>query len=276
MNNSNWIHEMTWEEIAEYLKSNDIALVPVGATEQHGRHMTLFMDTGWAVGICKGVAKLSNALIAPPVHYGWGPHHLAYPGTLTLRSQTLVQVCIDIGESLAYHGFKKIIFVNGNRVANLPAMQMAASALRHSTGAYVAVADAGLIAKKAVRAICDSDAGGLGHAGESETSYMLHHWPEQVQMEKAEKSNRKHARFSTSAGQLEDPFDGESVYVPAIADEFFQATQASGGTAGDPTRATAEKGKLIHEAITNSLADFLKEVVVPKKVNLRAGLRIPS
>lgn len=165
MNASRWMQEMTWVEIEAFLREGDTVLIPIGATEQHAQHMAMFTDTGWAIGLCNGVAERVNVLIAPPVHYGWGPHHMCYPGTITLRSDTLRRLCIDIGESLAYHGFKKLIFVNGNRVANLPAMQLAASTLRLRTGAFVAVADAGLIAKKAVRDICTSKVGGLGHAG---------------------------------------------------------------------------------------------------------------
>ncbi len=269
MNGSRWIQEMTWVEIQEFLTQGDTVLVPVGATEQHAEHMTLFMDTGWAIGLCNGVAKLANVLIAPPVHYGWGPHHMCYPGTITLRSDTLKQLCIDIGESLAFHGFKKIIFVNGNRVANLPAMQLAASTLRFRTGAFVGVADAGLLAKKAVREICTSPIGGLGHAGESETSYMLHLWPEQVDMSKAKTLERQHGRFSTSANSLEPPFDGESVYVPSIDSEFRLVSEPAGGLVGDAQSATAEKGKLIFEQVSQALADFINEVVAPKKVTLK-------
>ena len=275
MNDSRWIHEMTWEEVGSYLQKKDTVLVPVGATEQHGRHMAAFMDTSWATGVSEAVAQRTGVLIAPPVHYGWGPHHLAYPGTITLRSQTLTQVCIDIGESLAYQGFKKIIFVNGNRVANLPAMQLAASSLRHKTGAFVAVADTGLIAKQAVRDICTSAPGGLGHAGESETSYMLHLHPEFVDMTKAVKQERRHGRFHTSAANLEPPYDIETVYVPAIASEFLAATESAGGVAGDASLATAEKGEQILNVIADALTAFLEEVAFPKVVELKP-LDIPA
>lgn len=275
MNNSRWIQEMTWVEVQVYLQRSDIVLIPVGATEQHGKHMALFMDTGWAVGISEDVAKRTDALIAPPVHYGWGPHHMAYPGSITLRASTLTQVCVDIGESLAYHGFKKLIFVNGNRRANLPAMQLAASTVRHTTGAFAVVADTGLLAKKAVRDICTSAIGGLGHAGESETSYMLHHWPELVDMAQAVQAKPRNPRFSTAAAAIEPPYDGESVYVPSVGDEFLKATQANGGIAGDALSASAEKGGLIHETISASLAAFIEEVAKPKRVSLKT-IEVPS
>lgn len=270
MNNSRWLQDMTTAEIRAYLQANDIVLIPVGATEQHGNHMAMFMDTGWAIGISQEVAERTKTVVAPPMHYGWGPHHMAYPGTMTLRADTLMQVCVDIGQSLIYHGFKKVIFVNGNRVANLPPMQLAAAHLRGTTGAYVAVADAGLIAKKAVREICTSAPGSLGHAGESETSYMLHLWPELVDMSQARTpSPRAAARFSTSAASSEPPYDGESVYVPPVAADLFALTHQDGGIVGDAAAATAEKGRRIHEAICGTFADYIETVVRPRKVTLR-------
>ncbi len=270
MQGSCWIHEMTWQEIEAYLRQDSIAIIPVGATEQHGPHMALFMDTGWAVGIAEGAAKLANVLVAPPVHYGWGPHHMGYAGTITIRGETLSQLCVDIGESLAWHGFKKMVFLNGNRVANLPPMQMAASRIRHGTGAYVAVADAGLIAKKAVHDICESKAvGALGHAGESETSYMLYRFPDMVDMSKAVSASRKASRFALSPASMEPPFDGESVYVPLLAEEFRASTESAQGVNGDALAATADKGRRMHDAICRSLADYINEVVRPKSVTLK-------
>ncbi|MEQ1934784.1 MAG: creatininase family protein, partial [Fimbriimonadaceae bacterium] len=105
-----WIHELTWPEIAQYLETSDIALVPIGATEQHGPHTPLLVDTAWASDVSIAVAERENVLVAPPMHFGWSPHHLGYPGGITLRPETLTQVAVDIGESLISHGFRKIIF----------------------------------------------------------------------------------------------------------------------------------------------------------------------
>ena len=266
---SNWIHELKWPEIAEYLEHSDIALIPIGATEQHGRHLPLYVDTGWAVGMAEGAAERCGVLIAPPVHYGWGPHHMAYPGTITLRSDTLIQLAMDIGESLIYHGFKKLVFINGNRVANLPPMEIAASKLRFLTGAYVAVADSGLIAKAAINDVCESPEGGLGHAGESETAYTLYRHPELVDMEKAVDAQSNPGRFILSHKAMEPPFDGDSVYVPRTDIDMARTTEASGGVAGRATFATREKGERIHEIISAALADFIETHVRPATVELK-------
>ena len=271
---SRWIQELKWPEIADYLEQSDIALIPVGATEQHGPHLPLYVDTGWAVGMAEGVAARTNSLIAPPVHYGWGPHHMAYPGTITLRSDTLQQLCLDIGESLIYHGFKRLVFINGNRAANLPPMETAASKLRFLTGAFVAVADAGLIAKSAVRAVCDSPDGGLGHAGESETAYTLYRNPDLVDMSLAVNSAKHQGRFGLSHKPFEPPWDGETVYVPRTDADMRSSTEATQGIAGSASFATREKGERIHGILSDALVDFIETYVKPAPVAGKGG-RIP-
>jgi creatinine amidohydrolase len=175
LDDSVWLHERSWPSIAVYLKTCDIALLPVGATEQHGAHTPLMVDTGWAAWISERVAARTGVLVAPPLHFGWSPHHLAYPGGITLRPETLTQVIVDVGESLLVQGFRKLVLVNGNRVANLPPMEIAATKLRFSSGAHVSVVDIGLIARREVVAICDSGPGAVDHAADAETSFMLGH-----------------------------------------------------------------------------------------------------
>ncbi len=122
LNDSPWIHEMSWSAIEASLEQSDIVLVPVGATEQHGEHTPLMVDTAWAIAVSERAARRTGVLVAPPLHFGWSPHHLAYPGAITLRPETLTQVIVDVCQSLMIHGFKKFILINGNRVANLAPM----------------------------------------------------------------------------------------------------------------------------------------------------------
>jgi creatinine amidohydrolase len=199
---------------------------------------------------------------------------MAYPGTITLRADTLVQLCMDIGESLIYHGFKKLVFINGNRAANLPPMETAASKLRFLTGAFVAVADAGLLAKSAVYDVCDGPEGGLGHAGESETAYTLYRNPELVDMALAVDAERHQGRFGFSHKPMEPPFDGDSVYVPRTDADMRRTTEATQGIAGSATLATREKGERIHAILSDALVEFIETHVRPVKVELK-DVQIP-
>ena len=256
-----WLQELRWPEIERYLESDDVALIPIGATEQHGRHLPLMVDTGWAVAASEAAAHIAGVVVAPPLHLGWSAHHMGYPGTITLRADTLRDVALDVGESLVYHGFRRIIFVNGNRVANLPPMEVAAVELKNRTGAYVGVADAGLIAKEEVTALCEAPDGGLDHAAEAETSFALHWAQTHVDMSEAAPPPRSNvpgqSRFRRSI-ELDAALTGNSASRTVSPAEHRLAT-APDGIRGDPTPATAEKGARMIAAIADNLAAFIEE-----------------
>ena len=254
---SNWLHELRWPEIEDYLKADDVALVPIGATEQHGRHLPLMVDTCWASVTAIGAARQAGVIVTPPVHYGWSPHHMGFPGTITLRPETLGALAMDIGQSLIYHGFKHIIFVNGNRIANLPPLEITASKLRHLTGAWVGIADTGLIAREELCDIADAEPGGQGHAGESETSLMLHLDPDAVDMDQAVSVIPELGTFAWPM-ELEPALEGNAAYSAITADDHTFTPDAT-GVGGDALNATAEKGGQMVDAIITNIVRFIDE-----------------
>lgn len=272
LEDSVWIHERRWSSVKKYLENDTIVLVPVGATEQHGHHTPMMVDTGWAIAACEGVAKATGVLVAPPLHYGWSLHHFAYPGVIHFRPETLISALVDIGESLLYQGFNKIVFVNGNRVANLAPMDIAAAKLRFAHGAYVSVVDVGLIARKEVGEICV--AGENGHAGDSETSFMRFWRPELVDMSQAVPgSGRKHEDgLPVNPQPMEPPFDINAVLVRPTVEEFGELSKPLGYSA-DPSQATEEKGRLIIEAIVRNFSKHI-EAIRNKEVSATA-IKVP-
>ncbi len=259
MANSVWLHELTWPDIAAYLEHDDLVMVPVGATEQHGRHTPLMVDTAWAADVSEAVARQEGVLVAPPMHVGWSPHHLAYPGGITLRPETLTAVCVDIGESLISHGFRKIIFVNGNRVANLPPMQIAMAKLRYKTGAFVAIVDTHLIARKDVCEVSGNGRDGSHHAGNVETSFMLHAHPELVKPgEFLPMPDRPLPAFA-STFPMDPPFDQNIAFVQATSAEFYEKTGGH-GSYSDPSKASAEIGKRVLDVTVARAAEFIAQV----------------
>ena len=110
-----WLHELTWEEVASYLRGRDTIIVPFGTTEQHGPAGPLGLDTYVAIGLAEDAAKRAGVLAAPPVWYGDSSHHLGFPGTISVKTETLMQIVYDIVRSLARHGFKRILLVNGHK-----------------------------------------------------------------------------------------------------------------------------------------------------------------
>jgi creatinine amidohydrolase len=189
------------------------------------------------------------------------PRRPAVPGTLGLRAETLTAVAVDVGECLVRHGFRRVVLVNGNRVANLPPLEIAAVKLRLSTGALVAVADCGLLAREAVARLAGGGPGALGHAGESETSLVLARYAHLTDMKRAPGG---FAPATTTAGGLRhghhtlDPrLDGDSVALPALPEEFRRRTEARQGVVGDASLASAEKGHAMVAAIAGRLAELI-------------------
>ena len=80
-----WLQNMKWEEVENALeRSENVAIIPVGSTEQHGKHLPLGSDSFAAIGLADDVAKRTGAVVAPPIWFGWSPHHMWLPGTITL------------------------------------------------------------------------------------------------------------------------------------------------------------------------------------------------
>lgn len=258
LENSPWLHERSWKGIEQYLKTDDIILIPVGATEQHSDHMAMNVDTNWSIALAQGAATAANVLAAPPIHFGWSPHHLAYPGSVTLSAQTLINVLMDVGQSLAYHGFKKLLFINGNRLANHAPMEIAATKLRFKTGVYASVVDVGMIARREIAEIFPQ--GQAGHAADVETSFMLHWQPELVDMSKAARG--KHNQPGPIAKHpmaLEPPFDLNSVTVRATNLDLRTSDNPT-GIDGDATKATAAKGEATLDAIIANTVSYIDEI----------------
>lgn len=254
---SNWLHELKWPEVAEYLQSNDTVLVPVGSIEQHGTHLPLVTDAAEAADVAEEVARRTGVLSAPILWFGWSPHHLAFPGTISLAADTLMRVVEDICCSLVYHGFRKIVIINGHRVANLPPLEIAQTRVRNRTGAYVAIVDIQLVARKEIAELCSGRPGAIGHACEVETSHMLHTHADLVDMGKAA-ANLTHVdpKYLGHFSPLDPYQDKDMVGLKSTICEYGERMRPL-GTGGDPTLASAEKGRRIFEAIVANTVEIV-------------------
>ncbi|MDX8404702.1 MAG: creatininase family protein [Mariprofundus sp.] len=104
----------TWQEVEAYLQHSTGIIIPIGSTEQHGPNGLIGTDAICPTRIANGMATQERMLIAPTIAYGMSQHHMAFPGTVTLRPSTLMQVVIDVVTSLHRHGFTHFFFVNGH------------------------------------------------------------------------------------------------------------------------------------------------------------------
>jgi creatinine amidohydrolase len=175
------LQEMSWLDVEEYLKTNDMVIIPLGSTEQHGKHMPLGTDFYEANGMCKMISKRTGVVVAPVLFVGYSEYHSGFPGTLSLKPETMEQVLFESVEMLLKYGFKKFMFFNyhgGNNIVQ----QKVIHRINHTTEAIaIAIGIGGSIQKSGGGEFFD------WHAGKGETSIMLYLKPELVNMERAEK-----------------------------------------------------------------------------------------
>lgn len=104
----------TTGEVRDYLEHRSTVLVPVGSLEQHGDAAPLACDTIIPVRLCAAAGIRTRTAVTPAVTFGHSPNHMAFPGTVTLRSSTMSALTADIAVSLYSHGFRTILFVCGH------------------------------------------------------------------------------------------------------------------------------------------------------------------
>lgn len=123
----NLLAEMSWAEVKEYLANDDRIILPLGSTEEHGRHLGLGTDSLEAEAIARGAGEATNVVVAPTLNYGMALSQMGFPGTVSLRPTTLIAVLGDIFRSLHRHGFRRVFVVNGhggNTASLMSAVQM--------------------------------------------------------------------------------------------------------------------------------------------------------
>jgi Creatinine amidohydrolase len=119
--------KLTWPEINDAIEQGQVCVVPCGAVEQHGHHLPLDVDLVCPVGIATGAGKAipDKMLVLPVVAYGYTGHVMDFPGTINNDFEHFMHHVLDITKSLAYHGFKKIVLLNGHG-SNMPNLDLVA------------------------------------------------------------------------------------------------------------------------------------------------------
>jgi creatinine amidohydrolase len=254
--------EMTWPEVQECVAQQRIAVVPVGAVEQHGRHLPVNVDFFHCERVVHEAAKgLDSVVVLPTLTYGVSHHHIEYPGTISLSVTTFISVLCDILASLTKHGFRKVAIINGHG-GNTASVSSAVSLFlqQEKQPPLIATANYYSFGASEVAKLRESSVGGMAHAGEHETSVSLYLQPDLVQFDKAEtripKSPLPHYVYADLLG---NSAVGLSVSFSEPIKAARDYTFCDSGVAGDPLLATAAKGERIFELIVSDLVRFLTE-----------------
>lgn len=243
----------TWEEVKELVDLDPVVLLPLGAFEQHGKHLPLKVDEFMVNNIAnesvrKSHQKKISAVVAPVIWSGYSPHHLDFPGTISIRDETLTNLIMDIVESLVKNKLERILILNGHG-GNSAILKNVGQKLKYDKNIYIATASYWDFAMNEINEWRESDLGGINHACEMETSLMLHMQEESVIKENIIDNPLKRSQYTGV-----DLLSGGAVGVSATFKEL-----SDHGVIGSPSLATKEKGSELYNIITNNISDFITD-----------------
>ncbi|MEM1567149.1 MAG: creatininase family protein [Thermofilaceae archaeon] len=231
------LSNLTWREAESYFSRSDVAILPVGSTEQHGPQNPLGTDHLIAYALALEAGKRTGTLVLPPIPFGVSVHHSRFPGTVWVREEVFKEYVRDVIASLASHGVRKVVVVNGHG-GNLHALLSLARELREK-GVLVVVYQWWTLPE--LEKYFPSEE--LGHAAAVETSLNLYLHGEAVKMEAAVDEEPKKL-----------PTDGVA-YFPEYTHD-----RTGSGVFGVARTATREKGEKVFNIAVGALVKLIESL----------------
>lgn len=251
------LEELSWPQAQAAISGGAMAIIPVGSLEQHGRHLAVSTDNVIADALGEEIARRGTSqglklLLCPAIHYGYTMHNMDFPGTITLRMETLLELGVDVVSSLVHHGCRKVVLMNAHG-SNWSILDLISRRVmnRHPEVLVAAISPIKMAAAELEKLREAKEMGGMSHGCELETSLLLHLRPELVEMDKAVRDiSQPDSRF-----YWRDILRGSRGV--AMADLTRHASRT--GLVGDPTVANAAKGGRCFEVIVSTCLEFLTE-----------------
>jgi creatinine amidohydrolase len=229
------IEEMTMPEFVSGLEKTRTVFIPFGSTEEHGPHLPLSTDTLHAVEVGRKLARRRPIFVAPPIPYGVCRSTSRHPGTISVGTGTLRALVIDIVTSLYRQGLRNFILLTGHAGGTHTATLTDAGEelLERFSDLRIAVLTEFMLAAREGRGLIETPDD--SHAGEIETSRIMHSHPQLVR------------------GEAEKEYPDFPMGILVRDKRKFWP----GGVWGDPTKASAEKGRALEELVVNALDRFV-------------------
>jgi creatinine amidohydrolase len=230
------LEDLTWPAVARLVEAGQaLCVLPVGAVEQHGRHLPASTDTDIATAVCRAASARTGAPLLPTLWAGSSQAHTtAWPGTLSLSPRLLIDVVVELATWIRASGFTRLLLVNAH-VGNAAPLRVAVDEIRARGQLRVGLVSwYELTPEIAAEVTADADD---WHAHGAETSLMLHLRPELVDRD-----------------EIRDDEDrtGDLVLSYTVAETSRE------GLTGAPSRASAEQGAALFEAVVTALADCIE------------------
>ncbi|BAZ66540.1 creatininase [Fischerella sp. NIES-4106] len=245
---------LTWQDIENMPdKQNVVIIQPIGAIEQHGLHLPLIVDSAISIAVLgKALSKLDADIPAyalPNIYYGKSNEHWHFPGTITLTSQTLIALLMEVCESIYRAGFRKLVLMNSHG-GQPQIIELVARDLHIKYDDFCIFPLFTWRVPNIAKELLTPKELELGiHAGDAETSLMLAILPEQVKM-------------ANAVTEYPQNLPTDSVLSMEGKLPFAWATKdlSQSGVLGDPTTATKEKGDRIWESLADGWVQTIKDI----------------
>jgi len=244
------LESISWPELSEVMSGIEVAIIPTGSCEQHGPNQTFTTDTERARAVARLVAERleQRVLVCPTVPYGVSPHHMGYPGTITLRVETYISLLTDVCLSLRRHGIERILFLNGHG-GNRHCLGVVCAKLYHEHGMRSAFSGVGAdVSADFWDSVGASEI--RGHACEAEVSQSLYLAPQVVREDRL------------APGRIIDCRYGRRVAWGEYFWPFHEIT--ANGALGDATKASAELGERATELVVQRVVEFVTGTLLGK------------
>lgn len=249
--------KLTWPDINDAVDLGKVCILPCGAVEQHGPHLPLDVDLICPNGIAHGAGKLAadKTLVLPIVSYGYTGHVMDFPGTINNDFEHFMHHVLDITRSLAYHGFKKIILLNGHG-SNMPNLDLVARRTNLETDAECILTgwwQLLTVDKDFLPNWRESKfPGGCAHACELETSLYLYLDEDNVRKDKIKNGD-------ISFNLENNPFNFVDLFQAGPATNVsWTSSYSDSGVLGEAELATVEKGKTAYDEAVKQLVELVR------------------
>jgi creatinine amidohydrolase len=244
------LSELTWPEVEARAKANPVVILPIGTIEAHGPGLPLDVDAHTVDAIAVAVGEQTGALVASTMPYGYSSTWTHYPGTLSLKAETLDRVIADILESMIRTGFRKLFLLNGHR-HNYSVMETVARSTMdrfHAEAPDLVLATGSYweIAREEINLLRKSARGGMAHACELETSLQLYLRPDRVNADAIRRADRLPAGWDLGDHQ-----------PPVLLWRAWIGPGKHSGIIGQPEYASAEAGKAFFAAIVGAVSHYV-------------------
>lgn len=232
------LEELTMPAFEAGLQLTRTVLIPFGSVEEHGQHLPLGTDTFQAADVCCRLAERRPVFVAPAVFYGVCRSTGDHPGTVSISTETLKALTLDIIRSLYRQGLRNVVLLSGHAggTHNATLLDAGECLLKELPELRIAVASEYALAYEAGKGLIET--AGDCHAGEIETSRML--------------ATRPHLVHGSSMAEMSQ--------FPKFILVRDKRRYWPGGVGGDPAKASAEKGRQLEALVVAELEKLVVEL----------------